>query len=205
MSHKLIGLNPDLTRLRDDGYEIEIKKGHLLVHSIPYVNSKREICSGVLVTPLGDLAGDKTTKPQDHVIHFIGEHPCDKDGNKLKGIQNASERKTLADGIVIDHSFSNKPPSGYPDYYEKVKTYCLIISSEAQAINPAVTAQTFKVIESNDPESVFNYLDTNSIRSEIEAISAKLRDLKIVIIGLGGSGSYVLDFVAKTPVRDPSL
>lgn len=205
MSHKLISHSPDLKRLRDEGYEIEVKNAHLLVHSIPYVNSKREIVRGMLVTPLGDLAGDRTAKPKDHVIHFAGEHPCDKEGNIIKGIQHSSGRKTLAEGIEVDHSFSNKPPSGYADYYEKVINYIRIIISQAQAIDHTATAKTFKVVEPNDPDIVFNYLDANSSRAEIEAISAKLQHLKVAIIGLGGTGSYILDFVAKTPVREIHL
>ncbi|MFZ2411152.1 MAG: ThiF family adenylyltransferase, partial [Candidatus Methanoperedens sp.] len=205
MSHRLISHSSDLKRLRDEGYEIEVKNAHLLVHSIPYVNSKREILRGTLVTPLGDLAGDRTAKPQNHVIFFAGEHPCDKEGNIIKGIQHSSGRKPLAEGIEVDHSFSNKPPSGYADYYEKVTNYIRIISSQAQAIDHTVTAKTFKVVEPNDPDIVFNYLDANSSRAEIETISAKLQNLKVAIIGLGGTGSYVLDFVAKTPVREIHL
>lgn len=205
MSHKLISHSPDLKRLRDEGYEIEIKNAHLLVRSVPYMNTKKEIASGVLVCPL-NLAGDQTTKPQDHTIYFAGEQPCDKEGNPIKGILNSSERKKLAEGIEVDHYFSAKPPSGsYENYYEKITTYVRIIESQAQSINPSVTAKTFRVIESNEPDIVFNYLDTSSSRAEIEAISAKLQNLKVAIIGLGGTGSYVLDFVAKTPVREIHL
>lgn len=208
MSHKLISHSPDLKKLRDEGYEVAVKKAHLLVSGVPYVNSKREIASGVLVTSL-DLAGDeRTAKPQDHVIHFVGEHPCDKEGNVLRGIQNSSGRRVLAEGVEIDHSFSSKPPGGYADYYEKLTTYIKIISSHAESLagpDHTVTARTHKVIESEDPESVFQYLDTNSSRAEIEGISAKLHNQKIAIIGLGGTGSYVLDFVAKTPVGEIHL
>ena len=205
MSSKLISHNADLKRLRDEGYEIEIKNAHLLVHSVPYVNAQKEIARGVLVSPLGDMAGDKTTKPQDHVIHFVGEHPCDNAGNIIKGIQHATGRKTLAEGIDVDHSFSNKPQDGYADYYEKITAYVRIIEAHAQSIDQSVSARTFKVIESDDPGSPFLYFDTNSSRSEIESISTKLKNLKIAIIGLGGTGSYVLDFVAKTPVREVHL
>jgi tRNA A37 threonylcarbamoyladenosine dehydratase len=204
MSQKLISLNPDLKRLRDEGYEIEVKNAHLLVHGVPYVNSKREVAYGVLVTPLGDMAGDKTTKPADHVIHWSGEHPCDKNGNILTNIQHASNKQTLG-GIEVHHSFSNKPPEGYPNYYEKVVMYYKIIAHEAQAIDPEVTGKTFKVIQSEDPDIVFNYIDTNSSRAEIDVMSDKLKNLKIAIIGLGGTGSYVLDFVAKTPVKEIHL
>ena len=123
MSPKVISHSPDLKKLRDEGYEIEVVHGYLLVHHVPYVNSQCQIAYGTLVTPLGDLAGDRTAKPQDHVIHFKGEFPCDKDGNPLEGIQLGSQRKTLAEGVEVDHSFSNKPSAGYPDYYEKVIAY----------------------------------------------------------------------------------
>jgi len=205
MSHKLISHSPDLKRLRDEGYEIEIKNSHLLVHSVPYVNTKKEINFGTLVCPL-NLAGDRAAKPQDHTIYFAGEPPCDKDGSVIKGILNSSERKKLAEGIEVNHYFSAKPISGnYENFHEKITTYVKILESHAQSINPSVTAKTFKVIESNEADIVFNYLDTNSSRAEIEAISAKLENLKVAIIGLGGTGSYVLDFVAKTPVREVHL
>ncbi len=206
MSRQLINRSPDLKRLRDEGYELEIRSGHLLVHHVPYVNARREIAYGTLVTPLGDLAGDRTARPQDHVIHFIGEHPCDREGNIIGAIQHSSGRRKLAEDIEVDHSFSNKPPEGYPDYYAKVTRYCRIISEQAEGIDPSVRAQTYKVIEeSDDLQAPFNYLDTNSSRAEIDAISAKFHALDVAIIGLGGTGSYVLDFVAKTPVREIHL
>jgi len=57
-----------------------------------------------------------------------------------------------------------------------------------------------------DPEdSVFLYGDTASSRAEIVAINDRLKQLRIGIVGLGGTGSYVLDFVAKTPVKEIHL
>ena len=201
MSQKAISHSPDLKKLRDEGYEIEIKHGHLLVHSIPCVNSKKELARGTLVSTL-DMAGDRTAKPGTHEMHFIGDLPCDKDGNVIQAIHNGSGKRMLAEGIEIDHSFSNKPKNGYNDYYEKVVMYCRIICSEAQAIDRTVTPKTNKVIESTEPSSVFNYYDTNSSRAEIEVVASILKDLKVSIVGLGGTGSYILDFVAKTPVKE---
>lgn len=202
MSSKLISHNADLKKLRDEGYEIEIRNSHLLVHSVPYVNARKEVARGMLAAPLGDMAGDKTSRPQDHVIHFAGEYPCDKDGAIIKGIQHSSGKRTLAEGIEVDHSFSNKPQGGFADYYEKVTSYVRIIEAPAQAIDRSVSARTFRVIESDDPDIPFHYLDTNSSRAEIAAISEKLKGLKVAIVGLGGTGSYVLDFVAKTHVAE---
>lgn len=205
MSHTLIDHSPDLKKLRDEGYAIEFKEGYLLVYGVPYVKSNREIDSGILVSKLV-LAGDKTAAPNDHVIHFIGEHPCRQDGSILSGIKNVSETKTLIEGVTINHDFSNKPVNRmYYDYYEKIITYINIISSEAQAIDPSVTARTYEVIESTDSDNPFKYIDTNSSRAEISTISSKVKGLKVAIVGLGGTGSYVLDLVAKTPVAEIHL
>jgi len=51
-------------------------------------------------------------------------------------------------------------------------------------------------------KNVFNYPDTNSSRAGIEFLNRKFENQKIAIIGLGGTGSYILDQVAKTPVKE---
>ena len=56
-----------------------------------------------------------------------------------------------------------------------------------------------------DENSIFVYADTNASRATITDITDKLRNQKIGIVGLGGTGSYVLDQVAKTPVSEIHL
>lgn len=51
-------------------------------------------------------------------------------------------------------------------------------------------------------EDVFKYPDTNSSRAQIDYLNRKFKGKRIAIIGLGGTGSYILDFVAKTPVAE---
>jgi hypothetical protein len=178
----------------------------LLVKDVPYVNSNKEVKRGTLVSTL-TLAGDVTTRPDDHIAHFIGDHPCREDGKEIEQIKNESARRTLASEVVVDHRFSAKPqPSGfYEDYYAKVTTYAAILSGYAQVIDPAATAKTFPVVEPGEGETVFKYFDTASSRAEITSVTEKLALEKIAIIGLGGTGAYVLDLVAKTPVKEIHL
>lgn len=204
MSHRHVNPSPDIVRLRNEGYEVEIRGSHLLISRVPYVAASGAVEFGTLVSTLA-LAGDTITKPDTHVAFFIGSHPCHKDGSIMRQIQHNSQTQTLAEGIVVNHAFSNKPQGGYTDYYEKMNRYAEIISAPALALDPAVTAKTFRVIEARPEESVFEYLDTNSSRAEIEAISGRLKGHKIGILGLGGTGSYVLDLVAKTPVDEIHL
>ncbi len=201
MSLQLISHSPDLKQLRDEGYEIEVKGGHLVVHQIPYVNGNGEIKFGKLISTL-TLNNNITITPDNHVISFMGEHPCNKDGTIITGIQHGNPNQQLCDGIVMNYSFSNRPPNGYSDYHQKVSRYAEIISAPAKSIDPTLTAKTFKVVKDSEEDTMFNYIDTNSSRANIHLINSKFNNQRIGIIGLGGTGSYVLDFIAKTPVSE---
>lgn len=61
MSQQLINHSPDLKRLRDEGYEIEVRGGYLLIHHIPFVDQNREIQYGVLVSTLTLSSNNRTS------------------------------------------------------------------------------------------------------------------------------------------------
>ena len=52
MQTKLTGHNPSVLRLIEEGFDIEIVKQHLLVHSIPYLNAQLKVKLGVLALPV---------------------------------------------------------------------------------------------------------------------------------------------------------
>lgn len=201
MSHQLIERSPDLKRLREEGYNIEIKSNYLVINEVPYVNSNKEIGVGILAANL-TLAGDITTTP-NHVAYFAGSHPCHADGTEILHIKHSSSPETIDEHLTTNHSFSNQPQEGYKDYYAMMTTYIAIITGPAQTIDSKVTAKTFPVIIAPEGEdSVFKYRDTATSRAGIGTVSKKLELNKIAIVGVGGTGSYVLDLVAKTPVRE---
>lgn len=206
MSPKPIVLDPELQRLQQEGYEVEVQNGHLLVHSVPYVNEQSNVLRGIVVTNLNGNVG-KLGRPSDHQVWFVGEYPCHHTGKPIEGIRHTSGTFQLWPGFEAQHRFSGKPfgATGYPDYYSKMKNYISIISNQAREIDPGATPCTFKVIVSTEEDSVFRYWDSASSRANIMTTSAKLSISKIAIIGLGGTGSYVLDLVAKTPVREIHL
>jgi hypothetical protein len=206
MSAELIGRNPDLKRLRDEGYFVAIRGSALLLKGVPYVNDKREVKRGILVSPL-DLAGDIAIRPQDHQVQFIGERPCDKDGSPLSKVIGSEVNNEIAPGLVARFSFSQKPARGYyADYYEKMTTYATMLAAHAACIEPGADARANRVDESEpDEESSFNYLDTASSRAELNSATTKLKLRKVLIIGLGGTGAYTLDLVVKTPSAEIHL
>lgn len=202
MSHRPIARSPDLARLLADGYHISIRHGHLVAARIPYVNSERKIKYGILAAPL-TLRNDVAIQPEDHTIMFAGEYPCDQHGKPIGAIRNSSNGLRIADDLTVQHKFSAKPLEGkYRDFYEKIVTYAAAISGPAQIIDPTVKPNPGGYIPADEAEdSIFNYMDTASPRAEITAVTAKLERRKVVIIGLGGTGSYILDLVTKTPVE----
>ena len=207
MSHQLIARSPDLKRLRDEGYDVEVRAGFLLVKNVPYVNAARQVLRGTLVSEL-TLAGDVTTTPNTHVATFSGEAPCNCEGAALSKVVINNNAQELAPGLKVQHTFSSKPlppQTGYPDYYVKMTQYIAILSDQARAIDPTVTAQIYPAVVAEETESVFCYIDIASSRAQIVPVTAKLETGPVAIVGVGGSGAYVLDLIAKTPVQEIHL
>lgn len=209
MSQQLISRSPDLKRLRDEEYNVSIVDAHLVVSDIPYVTSSREVKLGKLVTDL-KISGDAVSGMGSHVAFFVGEYPCDQYGKPLEHFRHSSGRVKRGPNLTVDHSFSARPtgPSGkraYEDYFEKMAAYIWAISSHAQAIDPSHTPQNSPVFETSEQESVFRYEDTASSRAGIGALADKLGIEAVGIVGLGGTGGYILDHVAKTRVKNIHL
>jgi len=203
MSLELFSRNADLRRLRDEGYFVQVRGGLLLMRDVPYVNAKRQVRFGTLISTL-TMAGEVTQRPDTHVACFDGDYPCNADGSPIKQISHQSGRFDLGHGVIATHKFSSKPATGYTDYYEKMTTYAAILSGPAAVLQPDASPRTFRV-PSDDEEGVFHYTDTASARVGIGALSERLACEVLAIVGLGGTGSYVLDLVAKTPVREIRL
>ena len=207
MSHVLIARNTDLRELEKEGYTLRIvDDGYLLTENVPYVTADGEVHEGTLVMEL-TLSGDLTVPPTTHVAHWTGEVPYDASGSKLLALIHENARKSLlSESIPLTYQLSAKPDDGYRDYHHKVTTYVDILSRDARYISPDSTAQQWRVIaDQDDADSVFHFADTASARQNTTDLARKLQNEKIAIVGVGGTGSYVLDFVVKTWAREIHL
>jgi hypothetical protein len=205
MSRALFSRNPDLAKLREEGYFVQVVGGFLVMREVPYVDADRKVRKGTLISSLA-LAGDATRPPDTHVIHFDGAYPCNAQGQAIVAISNQTTHFDLGHGLTAEHAFSSKPDGGYLDYHHKMTTYASIIAGPAAVIDPKATPRPYRALEhEEDGDSVFNYIETASDRVGIGALTARLAGQRIAIIGLGGSGGYILDFVAKTPVAEIRL
>lgn len=203
MSRALFSLNPDLKCLRDQGYFVQQRGGYLVIREVPYVDAQKQVRTGTLISSL-TLAGDQTRRPDTHVVHWDGDFPCRADGVQIQGISHAAGAFDLGHGLRATHSFSSKPDGGYTDYHHKMTSYANIIAGPAAVLEPGTSPRTFRQPE-DEEDSVFNYVETASDRVGIGVLAERLAAERVAIIGLGGTGAYVLDFVAKTLVRQIQL
>lgn len=194
----------DIKHLESEGYELEVWQGYAILHNVPYLNSHKQLCRGTLACPYNPSTG-----PSNHIMMYSGSFPCNSAGNEITALR-LDQCNIVLSGICFNNRFSNKPViNGKPivnfsSYYEKFHHYLKVICSEAQAVFPNVSAKTYKPLLTTE-DKAFVYSDTNASRANIVNINDKVSTLKIGIIGLGGTGSYVLDQVSKTPVAEIHL
>lgn len=193
-------------RLRADGYEVELREQHLLVHAVPYVTAGGVVERGTLICTYFESAG-AIQPPDNHQVWWSGGFPCRANGSPIGALRNEDGARELLSGVTIQHRFSNKPEGlqAFAEHYAKMVHYVTLLSDQARVLDPSADARTGRVIELKPEESVFRYADTASVRAEITPATRKFLGLRIAIIGLGGTGGYVLDQVAKTPVAEIHL
>lgn len=203
-----INHSEDLARLSDDGVQYSIIKGaYLVVEAVPYLDNKKQLMFGKLIFQL-NISGENLCPPADHTAYWAGEMPCNIDGSFITGLVNGPSVKTFGDGIISDYFLSRKPVENggmYKSYYEKVTQHINMISAPAKAIYPigCVRVKSTPILPSEDLP--FVYADTNASRANITGVSECMEHQKLAIVGLGGTGMYLLDLLAKCPVEEIHL
>jgi hypothetical protein len=201
---RLVSRNSDLARLVERGYAVAFDSNHLVVRDVPYLDSAGALAQGTLVTKLEFIDAERV-RQTDHQVFFAGSVPHRLDGSPIPNLGGGPTTLALSSActdVVVQRSFSNKPPSGrFEDFFAKIESYVTIISGPAME-KFGVSPRTRRVVMDDADGSVFTFPDTLTSRGEITELSARLAQETVAIIGLGGSGAFLLDFLAKTPVRE---
>lgn len=205
MFHQLVSHNNDIRCLVEKGYSVAFDSNYLVIRDIPYLDSERKLQIGAIVAKLEFIDQDRVTQT-DHQICFAGSVPHGQDGTPIPNLGGGPTQLALSEAskdVVVQRSFSNKPiaTGKFQDFFEKIESYVAIISGPAMALHGA-SPYTFRAVKEVVSDSVFKFHDTLTSRAEITDLSAKFKDDVIAVIGLGGTGAYVLDFMTKTPVRE---
>jgi hypothetical protein len=198
---ELANHNDDIRRLLDRGYALRVDDAHLVVRDVPYLDAQKALQMGAIVTKLEYI--DKVrVKQDDHQVYFAGSVPYGLDGQPIPNLAGGPTSITLSKtDVIVQRSFSNKPEGGFANFFDKIEHYVRVISGPAIALH-AANPLTFRVDTEVAAGSVFKFHDTLTSRAEIGDLAAVFKDDVIAIIGLGGTGSYLLDFLVKTPVKE---
>ena len=205
MSSTLLAHNPEIAQLQEEGYQLTLLPTHVVVHNIPYVSTEGTVAEGKFIIAIS-LSGETVTM-SDHQIEFMGQFPCDSLGQPMKTVlSEVPTGNQILEGICSNYRFSNHPVDDplNNSILAKLKHYESIITSEANILNPEATARVFAPSQ-HIKESIFKYPDTNAGRAGIVEQANRLRGYKLGIVGLGGTGSHILDLLAKTPVAEIHL
>jgi len=166
------------------------------------LTAERQVKRGTLVSTL-ELADDVTVNPvDDHVAFFAGEKPYNAGGTPIPYTIGENLGQSYG-GLNVNLQFSAKPKTSdgkYRDYHHKVETYVRHMAGAANKVDSTVTARTHPIIVEDEEETVFHYVDSASSRAGLEVLIERLKVGSVAIIGLGGTGSYILDLLAKTPI-----
>lgn len=198
MSTSPFAADPSTSRLLAEDYCLSFEGEHLIVERVPYVTAESVVAYGRLALPVtfsGDIVQDSSG---DHRIWWVGDQPCDELGQPLAG--PSPDSHAITPDVVARFMISSKPKltGTFASTYDKVVSYVRVLGHPAHAIDPTVNATPGADWVEVPSDLPFMYPDTGTARAGLATINAKFRGHRIGIIGLGGTGSYILDHVSKT-------
>ncbi|GLH68217.1 ThiF family adenylyltransferase [Geothrix edaphica] len=202
----LASRNPFIDKIINQGYDVGFVNAHLVIFGVPYLNASGELKYLDMICPLDLREGYSIDRPSDHKVYFAGEIPCNIDGQKIC-TGTAEEARTVSDQIVGNRMLSSKPEGmrQYDSIEEKINQYLALISSPAIHKYPGVTPRRALKKHLESAMSPLKFPDALSAREGVVELSHKLRQHKVAIIGCGGTGAYVLDYLAKTHLEEIHL
>lgn len=196
MSNPPTAPDEQIAQLLADGYDMVLTDGHLVVRQLPYVAPSGLCKDGRLVLPVTYSGGVVNDASGDHRIWFAGEEPRDERGQPLG---SEGQAHGFGNGEAADYMLSFKPPSGaYANLHAKVQHYAHILLSAARQIDASVLDTPGGLFQVMPDDLPLVYADTNTTRAGLANLSNLFRGHTIAIVGVGGTGSYILDQVAKT-------
>lgn len=203
MLAKLANHNNDIKKLIEEGYALAFDSNYLIVRDVPYLDKTLALKWGAIITKL-EFIDQVKIKQDNHQVFFSGATPYSLLGTPIANLNDNPATLSLPNSpdINVQRIFSNKPLNrSYHDFFEKIDSYITQISGPAIQMHDA-KAKSFKAQFGNEKNSVFKLHDTLTSRAEISDLSQIFKEEVIAVIGLGGTGAYVLDFLVKTPIKE---
>ena len=184
---------------RQEGFQVTEGSDRVILEGVPCLLESQEVGLCAIEksfnptdgTPTNTVGGDFHAA---RIVFPPGAAPAvyQADGNPLGNRIGAAP-----DGVSwIDISIKSgteKNPQNDPTVWHLLHRY-------AKWIIGAAKAHELRGDHSPETREVFRIPNTFEGRAGVGPMQQRIRDQSVAIIGLGGTGSYVLDLLAKTPV-----
>lgn len=198
---RLASRNGFIENLERQGYELDFVGNHLVIYGLPYIDHKGELRYGDLASPI-DLKNDyEIDRPATHQVWFNGEIPYGTNNAPLP-ISAVSNQRDITPDLKCPLSFSlmiadSGQKRNYETFEEKIRTYIEVLTAPAREKFGAIPQRTIET-KAAQVHSPLRFPDTMSARDGVNELARKLLGVKVGIVGVGGSGAYILDFLSKT-------
>ncbi len=198
-------LSPYVQRLLDEQYTVSIDGQYIVVDNVPYVSAANAVSRAAIISPYYEKDGVATFG--DHTVWFTGNVPCTPNGKSLAHILVVDTNQTMVAGrqALCRFSYKSERSDTLDNIYNKLTHYIRKLQSYVSVIDPTASASGVGLLSTRQERSVFFYPNTAVARAGLDAYEQKLKLPKVAIIGLGGTGSYILDAIAKTPIQEIHL
>lgn len=198
-------LSPHVQRLVDEKYAVTIDGQYIVVDNVPYVSTAGVISRAAIISAYHEKDG--VAEFGDHTVLFTGSVPCTPTGQSLANVLVADTNPTVAAGrqALCRFSYKSERSDTLDNIYNKLTHYIRKLQSYVSVIDPTASAAGEGSISIRQERSVFFYPNTAVARAGLDAYEEKLKLARVAIVGLGGTGSYILDALAKTPVEHIDL
>lgn len=207
---ELASRNPFVRDLHELGYDADFVGGHFALYGLPYLDQAGALQHGDLFSPV-NLGADYVIEPSStHQVWWRGGRPHAMGGTAL-GISPTAATVQIVPDVVTDLAFSlkllddNHQRRNYVSFQEKIETYLDVIVRPAMAAHPSATPLRGIERRAAEQGSPLRFPDTSSANYGINDVADRLRGKKVAIVGLGGTGSCILDFIVRTHLDSITL
>ncbi|WP_427969655.1 DUF6791 domain-containing protein [Altererythrobacter sp.] len=207
MSLQLACPDGSFEALEQAGVKFGVADNRIII-PVPFLGEDGEAHRGYLVDPLHIMGDGSVGLPSNHQMYFAGGTPHELDGRTMLPVlgEGAGNNYPVFGGAVAQYYFSYKIRANghnreYVSLAEKVVHYFRTISAPVEHKFPGTVKAMVDVDIESDYDPPFKFPDAHSAAAGLDNYNIPLKELTVGLIGVGGTGSYILDFLVKTPVR----
>ena len=190
---------------KHQGFKILVDDGIIRAIGVPCLLSKGRVATCTIEKSFEPVTGKPTGQIGNaiHAVRIVPHSDEDHDGNVYGADGKPMERRIGGDGRSWSEISIRKGGQDFPEDDASVQD--LLYRYTKQFVGAVYAVNSDGRADSTNWESPFNIPDTFEGRIGIGPMQDRIRHQQILIVGLGGTGSYILDLMSKTPVSSIHL